>query len=163
MNRSSEQVNDAVVPDIFDVAENRASRYGPVASDRARILLAEDDHEMRRFLAEELCKSGYTVLAVQNGYGMVDFIEKGLACDAGVAFDVVISDIRMPGSNGLRILSALHAYDPKLPVILITAFGNPETHEEARLRGAIAVLDKPFSFSELLNQIQSVLRRNDPS
>lgn len=163
MSPSIKQFDDTIVPDVFDTAEELAASRSPAPSKVARILLVEDDQELRRFLAERLRKSGFFVLEVQNGYGMEDFIRKDLASDAGINFDLVITDIRMPGTNGLQILSAFHSYDPKLPVILITAFGNPETHAEARLRGAVAVLDKPFSLSELLNLIRSVLRHDGRS
>ena len=138
------------------------SRNAPRHRPR-RILLAEDDEVMRRYLTEALRKAGFIVLAVRNGYGMLDFISSGLASKTGIEFDLAISDIRMPGANGLRVLSALHSHCPGLPVILITAFGNPETHEEAKLRGAVAVLDKPFSFRELLATLQYALHQSDTS
>ncbi|HUN80055.1 MAG TPA: response regulator [Phycisphaerae bacterium] len=152
---------DTLVPFSHGVAKDPEPCLETRKLRRPRILLAEDDQEMRRFLTETLRRSGYNVMEVRNGYGMLDFIGKGLASEAGIDLDLVISDIRMPGANGLRILSALHSHCPTLPVILITAFGNPETHEEAKLRGAIAVLDKPFSLNELLAILQYALQRKN--
>jgi DNA-binding NtrC family response regulator len=128
-----------------------------------RILLAEDDLEMRRFLAESLRGAGYEVVEVENGFGVMDYIAARLIAGTGIDIGLVVSDIRMPGVDGLRLLSGFHSHDSSLPVILITAFGNPETHAEAKRRGALAVMDKPFDVDELLALIRRVLPLAGPT
>lgn len=128
----------------------------PVKKRAPRILLAEDDVEMLRYLEEALGKAGYEVIVAEHGIRALDYIAASLITGERIDVDVVVSDIRMPGADGLRLLSALRSHDHSLPVILITAFGNAETHAEASRRGAAAVLDKPFAFSELLALIRSV-------
>lgn len=116
--------------------------------------------EMRRFLVEALRKARYDVIEAKDGFRVVDYMGACLITGDQLDVDLVISDIRMPGVDGLRLLSALRSHDHHLPVILITAFGNPETHAEAKLRGAMAVVDKPFEFSVLLAMVRRVLRES---
>jgi DNA-binding NtrC family response regulator len=140
-----------------DGADHIEGHAPSVAQRTRRILLAEDDTEMRRYLSEALRKLQYEVVEAKNGRHVLDYIVINRAVGDGLNFDLVISDVRMPGANGLQILSAVRAHDPALPVILITAFGNPELHAEAGLRGARAMIDKPFEFDELLQKVRSAL------
>lgn len=126
-----------------------------------RILVAEDDEEMRRFLSEALRRAGYAVVEAEHGIRVLDYIASGIIAGDGLDADLVISDIRMPGADGLRLLTALRSHRHNLPVILITAFGNPETHCEALRRGARAVIDKPFEFDALLAHVRRALRSAD--
>ena len=74
-------------------------------------------------------------------------------------FDVIVSDIRMPGVSGLSVLAGLREIEGIPPIILITAFGDEETHAEADRLGAAAVLDKPFEMATLLNKTREVISR----
>lgn len=126
-------------------------------SDRARrrVLLAEDDAEMRRLLELALGESGYQVVALPDGAELVDELERCHADPAEPPFSVIISDIRMPGPSGLGLLDALRDLHWLPPVILITAFGSQELHEKARRLGALATLDKPFDMSALVRLVRS--------
>ena len=72
--------------------------------------------------------------------------------------DLVITDVRMPGPSGVEMLEWLRGVVWSIPVIVITAFGDPVLHAEARRLGALAVLDKPFDVNELL----ALVRHNAP-
>lgn len=122
-----------------------------------RILLAEDDLEMRRYLAEKLRKAEFQVTEAEHGIRVLDYLATSICAGGGLDTDLVISDVRMPGADGLQLLTALRSYRPDLPVVLITAFGNPQLHEEALLRGAHAVVDKPFDFDDLLEIVRQAL------
>ena len=161
MNAVSDILADTVVPDIFGVAEDPKPNPPPTRRRPPRILLAEDDLEMRRCLAEALRKASYKVVEAVDGDRAVNFITTCLIATDGIGIDLVISDVRMPGIDGLHLLSVLRTQVPGLPVILITAFGNPELHKEARLRGAVAVIDKPFAFETLIGLVRHVLRTCD--
>jgi DNA-binding NtrC family response regulator len=76
--------------------------------------------------------------------------------DAG-AVDAIVSDIRMPGTSGLAILEGLNECQSAMPVILITAFGDRDTHERARQLGVVAVFDKPFDMADLLAALHRVV------
>ncbi len=128
-----------------------------------RVLLAEDDPGVRRLLAAILRKDGWEVVEARDGYGVIDYIGMCAIVGGGLNLDLVISDIHMAGADGLRILSGLHSHDPRLPVILITAYGNPEVEAEAMRRGALAVLEKPFDVDQLLALLRQRLQREQPA
>jgi DNA-binding response OmpR family regulator len=123
------------------------------------VLLAEDDTEMRRALAWALEKDGFDVFEFRDGSKLDDYLIDFILADvdADIA-DIVISDIRMPGASGLEILEAIRTLDAAMPVILITAFGDRKTHEEAAELNA-RVLDKPFDTAELLATVREALDR----
>jgi DNA-binding response OmpR family regulator len=122
----------------------------------ARVLVSEDDDQMRTFLALALRHEGYDVTTCADGVALVDHIGAVLA-SRETAFGLVISDIRMPGLSGLEFLQGTLAWKGLPPVILITAFGDEETHARARRLGARAVIDKPFATEELLARVREIL------
>lgn len=132
-------------------ASPRARRYGQEAnSDEglvypARILLAEDDRELRRLLAAELRKEGYLVEEAASGFELLELL--GDLALRNESFDLIVTDIRMPGLTGLSIVEGLrNGITPGTsgaPVILITAFGDEDTHAEAARLGTV-IFDKPF-------------------
>jgi len=116
---------------------------------RLRVLLAEDDAAFRELLASVLRRSGYEVLEAANGEELLDHVAFGLLRgEKHRTFDLLVSDIRMPRHTGLEILNGMRSANLSVPVILITAFGDPETHRLAYELGA-RVLDKPFDMTEL--------------
>lgn len=115
-----------------------------------RILLAEDDAEMRRFLVRELEREGFIVEQVGDGAGLVSALQRLIAEPRADGLpDVVISDLRMPGQTGLDALAALLRAGVDLPFILITAFPDDEVHAQARRLGAAALFEKPFDVDDL--------------
>lgn len=120
-----------------------------------RILLGEDDAEMRSVLAEALRRSGYAVVECADGMSVLNRLSSVLVSPEVAAkepehFDLIISDIRMPGVTGMSILEGVQLFDRFPPMILITAFGDEETHAVAHRLGAAAVFDKPFDVDELV-------------
>ena len=95
-----------------------------------RILLAEDDGEMRRLLAQELCAVGYDVIQCCNGRDLLAHFESFILNNDVLDFKLVISDILMPGLTGLEIFEDLHSYQGFPPTILITAFGDENTRKK---------------------------------
>lgn len=121
----------------------------------ARVLVAEDDDAMRGMLVEALEEAGYRVYPVATGRELLACVRSRRApCPEP---DLVISDIRMPGITGLEVLRHLRKSDWTMPVIMITAFGDPETHARARFLGAAAVLDKPFDVDDLVDAARSIV------
>ncbi|MBE0553755.1 MAG: sigma-54-dependent Fis family transcriptional regulator [Rhodobacteraceae bacterium] len=113
-----------------------------------RVLLVDDDDEMRRSTAQALELAGFEVEPLASA-------EEVLAL-AGPAFNgAVISDIRMPGMDGMTLLAALHEVDPEIPVILVTGHAEVQLAVEAMRRGAYDFIEKPFVVQEL----GAVLRR----
>lgn len=123
-----------------------------------RVLLAEDQAEMRSLLAKWLRNAGCEVVEFEDGAALWNELvraqtDEGSPRDA----DLIISDIRMPGSSGLAVLAWLRRTDWATPVILMTAFGDSETVTEATAMGAARVFSKPFDTAELVAAALSLL------
>ncbi len=119
-------------------------------SAAAKILLVEDDAAivmtLRRILAEE----GHEVHVESRG-------DAGLAKARGECFDVVVTDMKLPGVGGLELVRELHTVHPRLPIILMTAHGTTETAIEATKCGAYDYLLKPFEMPELIDLVEKAI------
>ncbi|MBI4664233.1 MAG: sigma-54-dependent Fis family transcriptional regulator, partial [Verrucomicrobia bacterium] len=113
---------------------------------KPKILLIEDDAGIVGGLKKELQAEGYEVAVANRG-------DTGLAQAKAQPYDVVITDLKMPGLSGLELVEQLHASKPKLPILLMTAFGTTETAIEATKLGAYDYLLKPFDMPELLDLV----------
>ena len=124
-----------------------------------RILLADDDDEMRKLLTEVFHKAGYAVTECSNGVDLLVHLESFLFPDRNGQphLDLIISDIRMPGITGMEILEGVQKIKEFPPMILITAFGDDETHQLAKKYNAAAIFDKPFDFDDLLDKVRELL------
>jgi CheY-like chemotaxis protein len=126
-----------------------------------RLVVAEDDREMRVLVAEALRRDGYQVLEATNGSELVDLLGSAVLRGHDLEpIDLIISDIRMPGWNGLAVLRHLRRADWAMPFILITAYGDNDTHQEAKRLGAVAVFDKPFDIDDLRTLVLNVMPPN---
>lgn len=125
-----------------------------------RVLVAEDDDEMRALLASTLRLDGFEVLEAKNGLELVDHIVPWLAGrEPPAPIDVIVSDVQMPCFTGMEVLSGLSELRRRPAVVLITAFGDSATHEQARRLGAVTVLDKPFDLDDLRGVLSHVVTR----
>jgi CheY-like chemotaxis protein len=123
-----------------------------------RLLLAEDDFAFRFLLASALRQDGYQIVAVGNGVDLVDILGDSLSQDGTLApFDLVLSDLRMPGWPGLEALARFGPSPGMPPMILFTAFGDEDTHRRALELGALTLLDKPFDIDYLRQIVAQVL------
>jgi DNA-binding NtrC family response regulator len=116
------------------------------------ILVAEDDPEMLDLLDRVLRDEGYNVIPARNG-------KEALARIAEGGFDVVLSDIRMPGYDGMEVLRGAMARDLSQPVILMTAFGSIESAVQAMREGAWHYLAKPFDIDDLVEVVGQAASR----
>jgi EAL domain-containing protein (putative c-di-GMP-specific phosphodiesterase class I) len=117
----------------------------------ARILIAEDEAEQRELLELVLVQAGYRVAAAPDGAVALRLIEQE-------RFDVVVSDIKMPGLDGIQLLHAIRKRDLDLPVILLT--GDPDLASAARAvnEGALRYLTKPTGPSLILREVDNAVR-----
>ncbi len=124
-----------------------------------KILLIEDDKLTRITLRDALAKVGHQVATAADG-------TQGLEAFARGGFEVVVTDLRLPGADGLEILAGVKAADPEVAVILITGYATVETAVEALKQGAFDYLTKPFNPDELIHRLaqlenlKQVLREN---
>jgi DNA-binding NtrC family response regulator len=112
----------------------------------SRILLVDDDDQLRKSFIKLLSEEGYTVDSAASGEKGLDMLQQELP-------DLVILDMRLPGMSGLETYEAIQAVDPKLPVVIMTAFGTTETAIEATKRGAFDYVLKPFEIPDMLSII----------
>jgi two-component system response regulator (stage 0 sporulation protein F) len=116
-----------------------------------RVLVAEDDDEMRTYLSKTLRHSGHKVVEIANGSELRAFFDRiagSVEEEISSYIDIIVSDICMPGQTALEVLRDLKKVAKKVPIVLITAFGERKTHREALDMGATAVFDKPFNIEE---------------
>jgi nitrogen regulation protein NR(I) len=112
----------------------------------AKILLVEDDSAIVTTLRRVLADDGYEVAVEKTG-------DAGLRRAKTETFDVVVTDLKLPGLNGLELVRELHATRPRLPILMMTAHGTTETAIEATQSGAYDYLLKPFEMPELLKLV----------
>lgn len=117
---------------------------------KGAILVAEDEAAVLESLAEVLREEGYDVVAVSDGTAALQALEDR-------EFDLILSDIRMPGADGLEVLRKAREIAPQTLVLLMTAHATVETAVEAIRRGAQDYLLKPIIFDDLLHKIDHLL------
>src|SRR3954465_71430 len=110
------------------------------SSPPARLLLAEDDFELRELLASVLRADGHEVVEARDGNELWELLSQQSSADPSF-YSLVVSDVRMPGLTAFEVLSKLQHTVAKTPVILITAFGDQTMHLRALRLGASRVFD----------------------
>jgi DNA-binding NtrC family response regulator len=123
----------------------------------ARILIAEDDADLRDLLQDDLEDAGYEVRVAVDGRSALTHIEQD-----GETIDLVITDVKMPGMTGDQLLGSIRAQRSEIPVIVITAFGTVEQAVEIVKAGAFQYLTKPFDTDELLQTVAKALDQTAP-
>jgi two-component system response regulator SaeR len=116
------------------------------------ILLVDDDDSVITVVRRYLEPKGFTVTAASDGL-------EGLALFRERRFDVLVTDIMMPGMGGWELISAVHGEDPTLPIIIITGYagaGGEWSEENLASKGVVALYHKPINFVLLRTQIQSL-------
>ena len=120
------------------------------ADNMPTILIVEDEAKMRRLLELNLGEDGFTTLSAEDA-------EAGLKLLRENVVDLVVTDLKLPGMNGLEFLQAIKRQNAALPVVVMTAFGTVETAVEAMKAGASDYVLKPFSLSEMRMVIRKEL------
>ena len=116
-----------------------------------RILVIDDEANMRRVLEIMLARGGHDVLTAENGLEALALLEKQ-------GIDLIISDMRMPGMDGLALLQRLREKGSAVPVIVVTAHGTIDSAVEAMRNGAVDYLLRPFDIDALELSIARILR-----
>lgn len=120
---------------------------------RAHILVAEDDPAMCDLLRDYLSAQGHQISVVQNGLSLLERMS-----DPKLHFDLIVADVRMPVLSGVEVL-AMTARNVRPPVLILTAFLEPNVMAAALELGAAGVLSKPCELEELRLLVQTVLAR----
>jgi two-component system response regulator GlrR len=120
-----------------------------------QILVVDDDEDIVKLIAMRMRAAGYQVETASSA-------EQALALASASTYQLVITDLRMDGMDGLALFDTLHRADPGLPVIILTAHGSIPDAIEATRRGVFGFLTKPFDSKELLRQAAAALRLSQP-
>lgn len=143
---------------MSDSHETRPLQRPPVAVGLT-VLLAEDDANLRSMLSIVLRRDGHRVREFRDGADLdaelVHNYPEGRIRPENV---LIVADMRMPAQDGLSVIRQLRRRGNQLPFILMTAFGDAQTHAAAWELGALAVLDKPFDFDDLRATIRAFAR-----
>ncbi|MFN2366672.1 MAG: sigma-54-dependent transcriptional regulator [Desulfurivibrionaceae bacterium] len=116
----------------------------------ATILIVDDEFSMREFLSILLEKEGFRSLTAENGESALKRLEEN-------QIDLLISDIRMPGIGGLKLLEQVKTIDSSIPVVMMTAYASPEDAVNAMKNGAFDYITKPFKVDEIKEVISSAI------
>ena len=119
-------------------------------SDKKRIMLIDNEEGLCRMMEAVLVDNGYAVRAYTRSFDAVEEYRKG-------EWDLVVTDIKMPGMDGIEVLQRIKEMDPGVPVMMITAFATVEMSIQALRRGAYDMLTKPFEPEELLYRVKNAI------
>ena len=123
-----------------------------MTAKETHLLLVEDEAALREATAERLIDRGYRVVAVESG-------EAALEQLAEFAFDIVLTDLRLPGIDGSAVLSASLERYPEIVCVVVTGFGTVQDAVNAIKLGAVDFIAKPFQFEQLLHVLASALEQ----
>lgn len=113
-----------------------------VTANGPTILIVDDEPDMLMMLSFVLGRDGFTITTVKSGEEALDLVD-------AQSFDIVLTDLKMPGINGHETLRRLKELDPDLQVVVATGYATDETAEECRAQGAFDLIHKPFDVVEL--------------
>jgi DNA-binding NtrC family response regulator len=123
-----------------------------MADDRKHLLLVDDEVALREVVAERLAEEGFNVTQAADG-------EAALKALDGFAFDVIISDLRLPGVDGRQVIEAALSRYPGIVAIVVTGYGTVKDAVDAIKRGAADFIAKPFQFDELMHVLNNALEQ----
>lgn len=125
---------------------------GPLSRESRmnKILLAEDDNDMRRFLEKALINAGYEVVSYDNGASAYERIREE-------PFTLLLTDIVMPEMDGIELARRATELDPDLKVMFITGFAAVALNPESDAPKDAKVLSKPFHLRDLVNEVEKML------
>lgn len=119
------------------------------AKQQAVLLVVEDDRDMRSLLCDELWDLGLRIIEAEDGHAALEQLEQ---CRP----TLILSDLRMP-AGGLDYVARLKTLAPHTPIVLMTAFGDPETKAQAYDYGVSAFVEKPVRMAELKQTIKQLI------
>lgn len=116
-----------------------------------KILIVDDELDMLALLKMIIAeKTGYEVVTTNNPFEVIDLVKNG-------DYDVLVTDLKMPGMDGIEIIEQSKKIDRYLPIIVITAYGSIESAEEAIQKGAYDYITKPFRKEHILITINRAI------
>jgi DNA-binding NtrC family response regulator len=118
-------------------------------TDSHRVLIVDDDDNMAKTLARVLELRGYQAEVANSG-------EEALQLAQGNHFDCLLSDIKMPGMNGVELFQAFQRHHPEIPIMMMTAYAPSDLLTDSIAEGVVAILNKPLDFDLLFMYLEAV-------
>ena len=134
-------------------SDSFGSRAKTATSDTPKVLVAEDEKVLRLMMAKLLQVSGYKVYTCGDGLQALELVGKK-------SFDLVVTDMMMPGANGMEVLRATRRSQPRAKVIMVTGTPTSETLLAARREGVYAYLRKPFQLKHFLSVLKDAIEHS---
>lgn len=122
------------------------------ARPHARVLVVDDERDMLEILQDFLADEGFDVTLANSG-------ERAIEEFSRAEFDLVITDLRMPGIDGLQTLIKLKQLNPRVPVIIVSGYASEDTEQRCRGAGAFECVQKPVDLDDLLKLITTALQQ----
>jgi len=119
---------------------------------RKRILVVDDEAVIREGMRRILDGGGFTVETFANGYLAIEKLQ-------AEAFDLLITDLKMPGMGGMEVLKSIKVLQPEMPVIIITGYSSVDTAVEVMKNGAVDYIAKPFTPEEIIEKVENALEQ----
>jgi len=129
---------------------HHGGRTDVTTTNKPRILVADDEDDLRTLLGDLLSRSGYDVVSAADG-------EEAIALIRSSKLDVALLDIQMPGLSGIEVLKFINQHSPSLRAIMLTGFADLKHAMEAREFGARDFINKPYKLDDILATITRVL------
>ncbi|MCD6269380.1 MAG: sigma-54-dependent Fis family transcriptional regulator, partial [Deltaproteobacteria bacterium] len=117
-----------------------------------KVLVVDDEDVIRRGICRVMEGRGYQAEAAESGYGAVEKLQK-------TPFSIVITDLKMPGMDGIEVLKAIKILQPEVPVIIITGYSTVDTAVEAMKNGAFDYIAKPFTPDQMIEMVEKALEQ----
>jgi CheY-like chemotaxis protein len=134
----------------LDILRWLAHEDGYVVAGTHRVLVADDDEDMRHLVSHALRKDDWDVVEAADGEALLDYVGASMLGEPHAKRpELIISDIRMPGFSGLQILAGLKRAQLATPVVLMTALSDQQVYTDAERLGAAAIFRKPFDPDQL--------------
>jgi two-component system response regulator FixJ len=125
-------------------------------SDKSKVYVIDDDEAMRDSMNFLLESAGFQVRLFETAQNFLDAL-------SGLAFGCVVSDVRMPGVDGIELLKRMKASRTRFPIVIMTGHGDVPLAVEAMKQGAVDFLEKPFEDDRLIGMIESAIRQAEPA
>ncbi|MEI6306432.1 MAG: response regulator, partial [Deltaproteobacteria bacterium] len=124
--------------------------------ENARLLVVDDEAVIRDGLKRILESEAFAVQTCSSGFKAIEIMQKEI-------FDLIITDLKMPGMSGIEVLKSVRTLQPGIPVILITGFASIDTAVDAMKNGASDYISKPFAPDLLLEKVRNALSQRSVS
>lgn len=125
------------------------------------ILLVEDEETLRRSISFTLVRHGHTVHPCSSVDDAMLFVNGAAALHLEIV--LIVTDLQLPGKNGLELIREIRRQEKEIPVLVITGHGSREVRKELELLGVTQVLDKPFDLEELVMKVRSMIDMRERS